>query len=238
MAKIVLSRDGEIVDQRFITEARLTIGRGSDNVLVIDDADVRPFHAMIVPMVNDHFIESSDPEAMLQVNGQKAGRHLLQHGDVIFLGGHRLKYINAASSRVGFDLTQAIGTPGMQAQIGAVHSIQNEMPVLPDENSPNVASAVARNTRARFPRGVLVRQGGGGQRIRIEHALIGLDQTEAGAAAVIVRRPQGCYLLASGGVRAVTVKHNGQLIGRQAVLLSDGDLVDLGNQVFQFEYEK
>ncbi len=231
MAKIVLSKSGEIVDQRFVTEKPLSIGRSPDNMLVVDDETIRPSHAVILPMVNDHFIECLPAGELLQVNAQKVGKHLLQNGDVIFFGAYRLKYINAASSKVGFDLTQAIAASGVEAQLGAGAGAQVYM--------PNVANSVARATRARFPRAVLVGMNAAAQSERfslVEQALVGLDQTEQGAGAVVVRRPQGCYLLACVPSRAVKV--NGSLVGRQAVLLKDDDKVEVGGGVFKFKYVK
>ncbi len=56
MAKIVLSLDGEIIEQRVVKEERLTLGRSSDCDLVIDSNKVSGRHAEIITVVNDHFL--------------------------------------------------------------------------------------------------------------------------------------------------------------------------------------
>ena len=102
MAKIVLSLDGEIVDQRALGASRVLLGRDRGCDLVIDSPQVSQRHAIITTMVPDHFIEDLGSTNGTVVNGQRIERHLLQNGDVVFLGDYRLKVPECRLGRAWF----------------------------------------------------------------------------------------------------------------------------------------
>lgn len=58
MAKIVLSLDGKIIDQKFLDQSRLTLGSGQEADLVVPCDSLQPLHAAFSTIVNDRFIES------------------------------------------------------------------------------------------------------------------------------------------------------------------------------------
>ena len=86
MAKLVLSTGGTIVDQRFLDDERVTIGRDATNTVVVDDPAVAGAHAAITVIGNDYILEDLGSAAGTNVNGVPAQRRVLQHGDVIELG--------------------------------------------------------------------------------------------------------------------------------------------------------
>ncbi len=218
MAKIVLSIDGKIVDQRFLDASRFTIGRDAGCDMIIDTPDTPDRQAVISTVVNDHFIENQGPEGSLLVNGKIFARHLLQNGDIVFLQRHRLKYLNTSSNNSNLDRTQLLTTE----QINDLVSPAQETPLR-----LGVASASAQATRDRLARGRLV--GIGGQyidrEIAIERLLIAVG-TRGECVAVINRRLNGCYLShVSGSGRT---KLNGRPVGNEAVHLADGDVIEAG----------
>lgn len=224
MAKIVLSLDGEIIEQRVVSEERLVIGRSADCDLVIEAGEVSGHHAVIVTVVNDHFLEDTGSTNGTLVNGKRITRHLLENGDVVFLGPYRLKYLNAASVGMGFDRTQII-TP-VRPQVAALDT----RVVYAELDS---AAASTRATRSRFPRGRVVAVAGprAGSQLDIERVLMAVGR-EGESLAVINRRPLGCYLTQVSGRK---VRHNGRPLGEGAVLLAAGDEIEAGEERLIFQ---
>ena len=223
MAKIVVSLDGQIIEQRVVKEDQVVLGRNADCDLVMDDGEVSGRHASITTVVNDHFLEDLSSTNGTLVNGRRVTRHLLEHNDVIFIGPYRIKYMNAASVGVGFDRTQIIRP--LEPRV----SPTNTQVVAAELDS---AAASTRATRARFPKGKLVATTGpsaGNERL-IDGVLQPVGR-EGRALGVINRRPLGCFLTQVSG-RPLIV--NGKPLGSDPVQLNDGDEIVVGQDKMIF----
>ena len=109
MAKLVLSKDGTIVHQCFLEQARVTIGREAGNGIVVDDPLVSRAHAAITAVGNDYILEDLQSVNGTLVNGAPVQRRILQHGDVIALGAFNLRYVDSkASSDIDLERTMLI----------------------------------------------------------------------------------------------------------------------------------
>ena len=223
MAKIVVSLDGQIIEQRVVKEALLVLGRSADCDMVIDDGEVSGRHASITTVVNDHFLEDLSSTNGTLVNGRRITRHLLEHNDLIFIGPYRIKYMNAASVGVGFDRTQIIRP--LEPRV----SPANTQVVAAELDS---AAASTRATRARFPKGKLVSATGpsaGNERL-IDGVLQPVGR-EGRSLGVINRRPLGCFLTQVSG-RPLLL--NGKPLGSDPVQLYDGDEIVVGHDKMIF----
>ena len=223
MAKIVVSLDGQIIEQRVVKEALLVLGRSADCDMVIDDGEVSGRHASITTVVNDHFLEDLSSTNGTLVNGRRITRHLLEHNDLIFIGAYRIKYMNAASVGVGFDRTQIISPLAPRVAPANTQVVAAEL---------DSAAASTRATRARFPKGKLVATTGssaGAERL-IDGLLLPVGR-EGRALGVINRRPLGCFLTQVSG-RALEL--NGKPLGRDPVQLTDGDEIVVGSDKLIF----
>lgn len=110
MAKLVVSREGAVVDQRFLERERVTVGRDPASSLVVDDPSVRGLHAAIVAVGNDYILEDLVGEEGIDVNGTRMQRRILQHGDVLTLGTYHLRFVDAkAASEIDLERTMIIG---------------------------------------------------------------------------------------------------------------------------------
>lgn len=224
MAKIVLSLDGKIIDQKFLDQSRLTLGSGQEADLVVPCDSLQPLHAAFSTIVNDRFIESLVDGQTLMVNGKAITRHLLQHGDVVFLGDYRLKYLNANAAAHSLDRTQWLEP----ARVRDISATIADAPLNLD-----YACAAARAARDRLARGSVTGVWGrfAGTTVEIDRILLALGSPDE-CVAVINRRPTGCFLShVSGKLRT---KHNGTVLGNQAVLLKDGDTIDTGKEQVVF----
>ena len=219
MAKIVLSLDGEIIEQRVVPEARLVIGRSQDCDLAIDSAEISGQHAAIITVVNDHFLEDLGSTNGTLVNGKRITRHLLEHNDVVFLGSYRVKYMNAASSGVGFDRTQIIAP--VRPQVSPANT--QVVPAALDS-----AAASTKATRSRFPKGRLIVVEGprAGSEVPIDGVLAPVGH-EGQSLGVINRRPLGCFLTQVSGK---PVRVNKKPLGGDPVQLANGDEIVAGDE--------
>jgi hypothetical protein len=79
-----------------MNKERYTIGRLPDNDIRIDNAAVSGHHSLIINILNDSFLEDLNSTNGTYVNGKLIKKHALQHGDVITVGHHQLRFAEAA----------------------------------------------------------------------------------------------------------------------------------------------
>lgn len=95
MAKLLLSKDGEVLREFPLLAQRMTIGRRAGHDICIEDPLVSHDHATIVTVHRNSFIEDLGSTNGTFVNGAPIKKHLLRHNDVITVGEHRLCYLGA-----------------------------------------------------------------------------------------------------------------------------------------------
>lgn len=93
MAKIVLATENIVLREFALAKERITIGRGPQNDIVIDDRAISAEHAVIVAGNNGPFLEDLNSTNGTQVNGQPVRQHFLQDGDVVELARYRIRYV-------------------------------------------------------------------------------------------------------------------------------------------------
>ncbi len=77
-----------------MNKERYTIGRLPDNDIRIDNAAVSGHHSLIINILNDSFLEDLNSTNGTYVNGKLIKKHALQHGDVITVGHHQLRFVD------------------------------------------------------------------------------------------------------------------------------------------------
>jgi len=95
-ASLVVSFEGNVVDEVSIGGARVTLGRGPHNTILLDDPAVSGRHAAIVfdaPQETGPVLVDLGSTNGIRVNGARVTRHVLKHGDIIDIGRHRLRYL-------------------------------------------------------------------------------------------------------------------------------------------------
>jgi pSer/pThr/pTyr-binding forkhead associated (FHA) protein len=75
-----------------MTKERYTIGRLPDNDVRIDNPAVSGHHSLIINILNDSFLEDLNSTNGTYVNGKLIKKHAMQHGDVITIGHHQLRF--------------------------------------------------------------------------------------------------------------------------------------------------
>ena len=92
MARLILSLDDQVLAEYNMGKERYTIGRLPDNDVRIDNPAVSGHHSLIINILNDSFLEDLNSTNGTYVNGKLIKKHALQHGDVITIGHHQLRF--------------------------------------------------------------------------------------------------------------------------------------------------
>jgi pSer/pThr/pTyr-binding forkhead associated (FHA) protein len=227
LAKLILTLNGSVINQYFIDKACVSIGRGADNDIVINDPVLSREHARVVSVGKDQIVEDLQSSNGTLVNGTPLVRQILQHCDVIELGSHQLRYMSArVAADVELERTMMIQA---LARNGA-----------PAEGSPVVTVPVVRAARVRLPEGcVKVLAGEGrhaiGETVRLDR-VVATFGTPGEQLLVIARRPQGFVLTHVEGAQQTRV--NQQSIGSAPHTLCDGDLIEAAGYRLEFRLDQ
>jgi pSer/pThr/pTyr-binding forkhead associated (FHA) protein len=121
MARLILSLDGQTLAEYNMSKERYTVGRLPDNDIRIDNAAVSGHHSLLINILNDSFLEDLNSTNGTYVNGKLIKKHALQHGDVITVGHHQLRYVDDqadAAPEDEFEKTMVIEPSGsMERQV-------------------------------------------------------------------------------------------------------------------------
>src|SRR3974390_309219 len=108
MARLILSLDSQVLAEYNMNKERYTIGRLPDNDVRIDNPAVSGHHALIINILNDSFLEDLNSTNGTYVNGKLIKKHALQHGDVITVGHHQLRFVEEDEVQDEFEKTMVI----------------------------------------------------------------------------------------------------------------------------------
>ncbi|SNS38848.1 FHA domain-containing protein [Noviherbaspirillum humi] len=109
MAKIILLSEDMARQELLLTDVPLTLGRKSENDLVLEHPAVSARHAEIVPENDGYCLLDLDSTNGTLVNGARVRRHLLRHGDVIEIASFRIGF--AEPDRKGADKPSTAAAP-------------------------------------------------------------------------------------------------------------------------------
>lgn len=227
MAKLVVILNGAMVGNHFIDKERITIGRRFGNDIHLDDPGVSKEHAVIQTVGNDHIFEDLGSTNGSTMNGGRIAKHILQNGDVIDIGAFQIKYANIkANPEMDYDRTMMIRT--IDREVGAVPQSAGR-----EAGSHALVSTARSSLRAGFPLGEVrgIKGEFAGQKIELERPLKTFGTTGE-QVAVIMRRPPGYFITHVEGNK--TARVNGQAIGSEPYTLQDGDVIEVGQEKFEF----
>ena len=241
MARLILSLDGQTLAEYNMTKERYTIGRLPDNDIRIDNAAVSGHHSLIINILNDSFLEDLNSTNGTYVNGKLIKKHALQHGDVITVGHHQLRYGDDQADEVqqdDFEKTMVI-TPSsqMEDQVEAAEratdeAVSQDAPAArgaEQQFSPSSTQQVDDDKVPVLPSAKLQVLSGtfAGRELDLTKALTTLGRPGVQVAA-ITRRAEGFYIVhVESGPEEGYPLVNGQPIGGEARKLEDNDVIEL-----------
>jgi pSer/pThr/pTyr-binding forkhead associated (FHA) protein len=226
MARLVLSLDGQVMAEYNMNKERYTIGRLPDNDIRIDNAAVSGHHSLIINILNDSFLEDLNSTNGTYVNGKLIKKHALQHGDVITVGHHQLRFVEDDEQQDEFEKTMVIQPSARPVEklrtatavadaAGAGLSATGRSRVLSD-------AAALRKAKLQVLSGAFA-----GREVELTKALTTLGRPGVQVAA-ITRRNEAYYIVhVDSGKENDFPLLNGTSIGAQATKLNDNDVIQL-----------
>ena len=238
MARLVLSLDGTVLAEYNMNKERYTIGRLPDNDIRIDNPAVSGHHSLIINILNDSFLEDLNSTNGTYVNGKLIKKHALQHGDVITVGHHQLRFVDqqdGQDEQDEFEKTMVI-TPSSQSKedirrveqaVNQVNQVAAPAPRFdPTATRPGTDAAAA---PVAMPKAKLQVLSGAfaGRELELTKALTTLGRPGVQVAA-ITRRAEGYFIVHVDSGKEGDYPHvNGSPIGPQARRLRDNDVIQL-----------
>jgi len=228
MARLVLSLDGQILAEYNMNKERYTIGRLPDNDIRIDNPAVSGHHSLIINILNDSFLEDLNSTNGTYVNGKLIKKHALQHGDVITVGHHQLRFVDQQegdSEQDEFEKTMVIqpSSQGEEKLRKVAQSVEQAAAKLAPVAKPEGDAPVA------LPKAKLQVLSGAfaGRELELTKELTTLGSTGVQVAA-ITRRAEGYFIVhVDSGKENDFPLVNGSAIGPQARRLRDNDVIQL-----------
>jgi pSer/pThr/pTyr-binding forkhead associated (FHA) protein len=226
MARLVLSLDGQVMAEYNMNKERYTIGRLPDNDIRIDNPAVSGHHSLIINILNDSFLEDLNSTNGTYVNGKLIKKHALQHGDVITVGHHQLRFVEDDEQQDEFEKTMVIQPSArpMEKLRSAADVVDQASPALSATGTRRVLGDGAnalRKAKLQVLSGAFA-----GRELELNKALTTLGRPGVQVAA-ITRRADGFFIVHVESKDADFPLLNGNAIGSQATRLSDNDVIQL-----------
>ena len=221
MARLVLSLDGQVMAEYNMYKERYTIGRLPDNDIRIDNAAVSGHHSLIINILNDSFLEDLNSTNGTYVNGKLIKKHALQHGDVITVGHHQLRFVEDDEQQDEFEKTMVIQPSARPVE--KVRTATEGAGVSATGRSRTLDGATAlKKAKLQVLSGAFA-----GREVELSKALTTLGRPGVQVAA-ITRRAETYYIVhVDSGKENDFPLLNGTPIGANATKLNDNDVIQL-----------
>ncbi len=236
MARLVLHLDGQVLAEYNMSKERYTVGRLPDNDIRIDNPAVSGHHALVINILNDSFLEDLNSTNGTYVNGKIIKKHALQHGDVITVGHHALRFVDGEVEEPAdeFQKTMVISSREAASLIASQPRAAATLQAAASSAAQSAASQSAHASMPSFMNGALpkaklqVLSGQfAGRELDLVKTLTTLGRPGVQVAA-ITRRADGYYIVhVESGREGDFPLVNGSPIGPQARRLHDNDVVQL-----------
>ena len=206
MPRVVLTHEGAVLKEYPLDKERTTIGRKPQNDIQLDDPTVSGQHAAIM-MLQNAYVEDLNSTNGVVLNGKKVTRRQLNHGDIIKIGRHELKFIDDNAEE--FEHTVIIQPEGKTSATAAEPAKHYQVKIMTGPKSGESIKLVKPYTTLGSP-GVQV--------------------------AVVARRGKEYFLMPMSGTgdRGNPPKLNGQSIGANSQKLKEGDTIEVAGTKLQF----
>ncbi len=233
MARLILNLDGQQLAEYNMSKERYTIGRLPDNDVRIDNPTVSGHHSLIINILNDSFLEDLNSTNGTYVNGKLIKKHALQHGDLITVGRHQLRYVDgtAVDSDSGddeFARTMVIDSADMADAHVASSGNGSAKPAAPS-GSPDqeMIDTIAGSKPLPVAKIQVLNGNFAGREVNLSKAVTTLGRPNVQVVA-ITRRSDGYHVVQVENAEGrEPSKINGEPMGQQARELKDNDVIEI-----------
>ena len=227
MARLVLSLDNQVLAEYNMNKERYTIGRLPDNDIRIDNSAVSGHHSLIINILNDSFLEDLNSTNGTYVNGKLIKKHALQHGDVVTVGHHQLRFVEDDEAQDEFEKTMVIQPSSRPAaeKMRAAKDVAEK--VSQDLSASGARKGLDGKVPVKKAKLQVLSGSFAGRELELNKALTTLGRPGIQVAA-ITRRAEGYFIVHVDADKPDNYPLvNGAAIGSQARKLTDNDVIQL-----------
>ncbi len=227
MARLVLSLDNQVLAEYNMNKERYTIGRLPDNDIRIDNSAVSGHHSLIINILNDSFLEDLNSTNGTYVNGKLIKKHAMQHGDVVTVGHHQLRFVEDDEAQDEFEKTMVIQPSSRPAaeKMRAAKDVAEK--VSQDLSASGARKGLDGKTPVKKAKLQVLSGSFAGRELELSKALTTLGRPGIQVAA-ITRRAEGYFIVHVDADKPDNYPLvNGTAIGSQARKLIDNDVIQL-----------
>ena len=98
MYNLTITHNQKPVDEYTLKTETVTVGRGNENDIQLQDTTVSQRHAKFVVMSDTLYVEDMGSTNGTYLNGQQIKRARLKQGDVVMIGQHKISFDNPGDS--------------------------------------------------------------------------------------------------------------------------------------------
>jgi predicted component of type VI protein secretion system len=237
MVKLQLQFQGAVIKEYPFTKSEMTVGRLSDNDIVIDYPAVSGHHCKLSLVGDGYFVEDLGSTNGVFVNANKTLKAGLKNNDVIGIVKHAIKFIDERApkkeatippvqpaAKFSAEATMMISATKQQELAAASTSAAQKKPAV----MRVIKGAVDKMEYELSARSTYI---GKSNHVQIKIKGSGLFGSAPENAAMIANQPEGYFLVP---VKEGYPKLNGKSVN-QKELLKDGDTIQVGGTTLQFE---
>lgn len=221
MPKLVLMHDGAVMREYPLDKERISVGRRPSNDIQLDDQTVSGTHAIFL-VLHHVYVEDQNSTNGVLLNGKRVGKRQLEHGDIVRIGRHELKFIDDKAQ--DFERTVIISANSTPTPSPAA-ATTSEAGAAPASPVPTATPMVVR----------IVSGPKNGTVIELKKPYTTLG-TPGGEMAVIAKRGSRFFLMPMQGTAASKPPRlNGEQLHAESQVLSLGDIIEIAGSRLQFE---
>ena len=220
MPKMIVSIDGVVIKEVPLIKDRTSLGRRPYNDIVIDNLAVSGEHAVFQMSGNEVYLEDLNSTNGTYVNGKAIKKQLLQDTDTVEVGKYKIKYVSEAVL-AGGEKTMLIKPDSAELTFPAGAAAPLVFPgaaSVTGDATPSAAVKVLSGAAA-------------GREVVLVKVVTTIGKPGV-AVAAITRRPQGFVMAHVEGLNLPSL--NGAPVGAEAVMLKNGDMLEVAGTKMQF----
>lgn len=215
MPKLTVSIDGVVIREAQLTKDRTSLGRRPYNDIVIDNLAVSGEHAVLQMSGNEVYLEDLNSTNGTYVNGKAVKKQLLQNNDTIEIGKYKIRFLTEAAQN-----GPEAGTPVRDAPAEFTAPAARFQAAAPGLTQTGTGAAIQ-----------VLSGAAAGREVALVKVVTTIGKPGI-AVAAITKRPQGYMVAHVEGLNKPTL--NDTPIGAEAVMLKNGDVLELAGTRMQF----
>jgi len=222
MEKLVILKEGAIVDEIALEKLETSIGRDTANDICLQDPKVSRRHGLLIKVFNGYYFKDLGSTNGTILKRRRVKRHLMQYGDELGIGAFILRFVDDH-------------TPVRDDEDDLDESAIDQ---TAHSDTPNASDPTAEESRQIKPKTAAIKFISGPDQGRfeyIERSLYTIGKP-GGELAAIARRSQGFYLLHIGGDTHPRI-NNKEIDSIVGVKLNQGDLLQVGDTLAEITFD-